>query len=103
MAKNSGRDQVRTGEIVTAKVDFAEINALYPQTVYSFYEMGGKHVWDKTRAAFVFDHYAPWPTINSVINHKKMRELAQTNELTTPTGACAIRSCRSSQHTAESA
>ena len=44
LAKNSGREQVSTGEIVTAKVDFAEINDLYLQTVYSFYEMGGEKV-----------------------------------------------------------
>ncbi len=31
LAKNSGRKDVRTGEIVTAKVDFAEINDLYHQ------------------------------------------------------------------------
>lgn len=51
LAKNSGREQVSTGEIVTAKVDFAEINDLYLQTVYSFYEMGGEKVWDSERAA----------------------------------------------------
>ena len=44
LAKNSGRAEVHTGEIVTAKVDFAEINDLYLQTVYSFYEMGGEKV-----------------------------------------------------------
>ena len=32
LAKNSGRAEVHTGEIVTAKVDFAEINDLYLQT-----------------------------------------------------------------------
>ena len=42
LAKNSGKSVVQTGEIVTAKVDFAEINDLYLQTVYSFYEMGGE-------------------------------------------------------------
>ena len=42
LAKNSGRESVSAGEIVTAKVDFAEINDLYLQTVYSFYEMGGE-------------------------------------------------------------
>ena len=46
MAKNSGRSQVSPGEIVTVKIDFAEINDLYLQTVYSFYEMGGTKVWD---------------------------------------------------------
>ena len=82
LAKASGLPAVTTGEIVTAKVDFAEINDLYLQTVYSFREMGGTKVWDKDRAAFVFDHYAPCPTIESARNHAEMREFAKENELT---------------------
>ena len=81
LAKNSGRESVRTGEIVTAKVDFAEINDLYLQTVYSFYEMGGEKVWDRERCAFVFDHYAPCPDVKSASNHKEMREFAKKNNL----------------------
>lgn len=81
LAKNSGRDHVTAGEIVTAKVDFAEINDLYLQTVYSFYEMGGEKVWDNTRCAFVFDHYAPAPDIKSSANHAEMREFAKKNNL----------------------
>ena len=42
LAKNNGKERVVPGEIVTAKIDFAEINDLYLQTIYSFYEMGGK-------------------------------------------------------------
>ncbi len=81
LARNSGRSEVRTGEIVTAKVDFAEINDLYLQTVYSFYEMGGEKVWDRTRCAFVFDHYAPCPDIKSAANHTEMRAFAKKNDL----------------------
>lgn len=81
LAKNSGRKKVSTGEIVTAKVDFAEINDLYLQTVCSFYEMGGETVWDNTRAAFVFDHYAPAPDIKSASNHEEMRGFAKKNNL----------------------
>lgn len=81
LAKNSGRKFVSTGEIVNAKVDFAEINDLYLQTVYSFYEMGGEKVWDSERAAFVFDHYAPAPDMKSAANHMEMREFAQKNQL----------------------
>lgn len=80
-AKNSGRKKVVPGEIVTAKVDFAEINDLYLQTVYSFYEMGGKKVWNSERAAFVFDHYAPAPDIKSAANHVEMRKFAKENNL----------------------
>ena len=81
LARNSGRESVRTGEIVTAKVDFAEINDLYLQTVYSFYEMGGEKVWDRERCAFVFDHYAPCPDVKSASNHREMREFARKNNL----------------------
>ena len=92
LAKNAGLPSVKTGEIVTAKVDFAEINDLYLQTVYSFYEMGGEKVWDKSRAAFVFDHYAPCPTIKTASNHNEMREFARKNDLTyhfdVNTGVC---------------
>ena len=42
LAKHSGRDQVVSGEIITADIDFAEINDLYLQTIYSFREMGAK-------------------------------------------------------------
>ena len=81
LAKNSGKKTVLTGEIVNAKIDFAEINDLYLQTVYSFYEMGGQKVWDRERCAFVFDHYAPCPDIKSAENHKAMREFAMKNDL----------------------
>ena len=81
LARNSGRETVRTGEIVTAKIDFAEINDLYLQTVYSFYEMGGQKVWDPERCSFVFDHYAPCPDVKSASNHREMREFAIKNNL----------------------
>lgn len=82
LAKNSGRETVSAGEIVTAKVDFAEVNDLYLQTVYSFKEMGGQKVWDRDRVAFVFDHYSPAPTIQSAKIHSEMRQFARENELT---------------------
>jgi 3-isopropylmalate dehydratase large subunit len=82
LAKASGQEKVSTGEIVMAKIDFAEINDLYLQTVYSFKEMNGDKVWDKDRVAFVFDHYAPAPTIKSAQIHKEMREFARENDFT---------------------
>lgn len=80
-ARHSGKSQVSPGEIVTAKVDFAEINDLYLQTVYSFYEMGGEKVWDREKCAFVFDHYAPTPDVKSADNHRQMRDFARKNQL----------------------
>ena len=82
LARHSGKKQVLAGEIVMAKVDFAEINDLYLQTITSFREMGGKCVWDNTKTAFVFDHYAPCPTIKTAQTHSAMRLFARENDLT---------------------
>lgn len=82
LARAAGRSHVEAGEIVTCKIDFAEINDLYLQTVYSFLEMGGEKVWDREKAAFVFDHYAPAPTIRTARIHREMRAFAAENGLT---------------------
>ncbi|MBK5261490.1 MAG: 3-isopropylmalate dehydratase large subunit [Peptostreptococcaceae bacterium] len=92
LARAAGRDKVTAGDIVKAKVDFAEINDLYLQTIYSFYEMGGKKVWDRDKLCFVFDHYAPTPTIKAAQNHKEMRkfvgEQGLTHHFDVNTGVC---------------
>jgi 3-isopropylmalate/(R)-2-methylmalate dehydratase large subunit len=81
LAKAAGRESVRAGEIVNCKIDFCEINDLYLQTVYSFYEMGGEKVWDNEKAAFVFDHYSPAPTIKTAQIHKEMRAFMKEQKL----------------------
>lgn len=81
LAKHSGLDHVVRGEIITADIDFAEINDLYLQTIYSFREMGGIKVWDRDKAAFVFDHYAPSPTIMAAQNHCEMRRFREEQGL----------------------
>jgi 3-isopropylmalate/(R)-2-methylmalate dehydratase large subunit len=82
MARAAGKASVETGEIVNCGVDFALINDLYPQTMYSFLEMGGTKVWDPDRAAFIFDHFSPSPTIRTSQIHKEMREFARVYGLT---------------------
>lgn len=82
LARASKKEEVKTGEIVIAEIDFCEINDLYLQTVYSFYEMGGGKVWDPERITFVFDHFAPASTIKAANIHKEMREFAKKQHLT---------------------
>ncbi|SMP62817.1 3-isopropylmalate/(R)-2-methylmalate dehydratase large subunit [Anoxynatronum buryatiense] len=92
MARAAGVPRVGAGEIVTVKVDFAEVNDLYLQTIYSFREMGGTSVWDPEKICFVFDHYAPAPTIRSAQIHKEMRgfvkEQGLTHHFDINTGVC---------------
>ena len=73
LAKAAGKEEVQTGEIVNCRVDLAEVNDLYLQTIRSFFEMGGKKVHDPERITFVLDHYAPAATIQQAENQKQMR------------------------------
>ncbi|MGH0053008.1 MAG: 3-isopropylmalate dehydratase large subunit [Sphaerochaetaceae bacterium] len=82
LARASGNKEVKAGQIIMANVDFAEVNDIYLQAIRSFYEMGGRQVWDKDKLTFVFDHYAPAPSIEGAQNHKKMREFAVSQNLT---------------------
>ena len=77
LARAAGRNKVKPGEFIVAKIDLAEINDLYLQVIFSFKEMGGDKVWDPQKITFVMDHYAPAPTIKAAENQRKMREFAQ--------------------------
>ena len=72
LARAAGKKSVSTGEIVTAGVE--EVNDLYLQVVTSFYQLGGTKVKKPEATTFVFDHYAPAPTIKAADNHRAMRE-----------------------------
>lgn len=77
LAHAAGKDSVSTGEIVNCRVDLAEVNDLYPQTIFSFYEMGGKRVHAPDRLTFILDHYAPASSIQQAENQKLMREFCR--------------------------
>lgn len=77
LAQAAGKDTVTTGEIVNCRVDLAEVNDLYPQAIFSFYEMGGKKVHSPNKIAFILDHYSPASSINQAENQKLMRKFCQ--------------------------
>src|SRR5665648_11843 len=77
LARAAGREHIKPGEFIVAKVDLAEINDLYLQVLLSFKEMGGDKVWDPQKITFIMDHYAPAPTIKAAENQRKMREFAR--------------------------
>lgn len=82
LARASGQEVVKPGQIVNARVDLAEVNDLYLQTLVSFDEMKASRVWDPTKIVFVLDHYAPAPTILSAANQKTMREFCERHGIT---------------------
>jgi 3-isopropylmalate/(R)-2-methylmalate dehydratase large subunit len=77
LARAAGQESVSTGQIVNCRVDLAEINDLYPQTIFSFHEMGGKWVHSPDRMTFILDHYAPASSIQQAENQKLMRDFCR--------------------------
>ena len=61
LARASGRQEVRPGDLVLAKVDFAMGHDLTipPSGKIMREQMGADHVWDPERVAVVQDHFQP--------------------------------------------
>jgi homoaconitate hydratase family protein len=76
LASHAGLERVSTGEIINCKIDVAGINDLYPQSMYSFREIGGIKVAAPENVVIFLDHYAPASTVKQAQNQKEFREFA---------------------------
>ena len=77
LAAASGKEQVRPGEIVIAKVDLVGINDVYLIVVKSFREMLGTDVYDPEKVFIILDHNTPASDLKVAEAHKSFREFAQ--------------------------
>jgi 3-isopropylmalate/(R)-2-methylmalate dehydratase large subunit len=82
LAAASGRDQVKPGEIVEAKVDMAMINEITgPLAIQAFKKIGKQKVWDNHRIVLVLDHQVPADSVKSAELHKIMRAFAKEQNI----------------------
>ena len=82
LAYASGRDEVKPGEIVQAKVDMAMANEITgPLAIKAFREIGIKRVWDNSRIVLVQDHQVPADTVKSAELHRIMRRFAEEQKI----------------------
>lgn len=78
LARASKRDEVRSGEYVTADIDLA-MNTDQLYLVYRILsEAGIKKVWDPNKVVSLIDHYSPPPTVESAEIGKKIREAVKS-------------------------
>ncbi len=78
LARASGREEVKPGEIVEARVDMAMVHDLTgPLTVKSFRRIGVKKVWDNERIVIIFDHLVPAASVRAAELQRIMREFAK--------------------------
>ncbi|MEM3194414.1 MAG: aconitase family protein, partial [Candidatus Bathyarchaeia archaeon] len=82
LAAASGKDYVRPGEIVDARVDMAMVNEITgPLAIQTFKRIGLKNVWDNQRIVLVLDHQVPADSVKSAELHKIMREFAKEQNI----------------------
>ena len=78
LASHSGREEVKPGEIVMAKLDFMLGNDVTtPLAIQKFRELGVKEVFDRERIAIVLDHFTPNKDIKAAEQCKFAREFAR--------------------------
>jgi len=82
LARNSGRDEVRPGDIVMCRVDLAMANDVTaPAAADAFARMGVPTVWDRSKIALVASHFAPAKDIASAKLMTRMRSFALEHDI----------------------
>ena len=77
-AAHSGREEVKPGELITAKVDITLANDITaPVAIKEFRKIGVNKVFDKSRVVFVPDHFVPNKDIKSAEQVKMIRDFSR--------------------------
>lgn len=83
LARHSGKESVRPGDLVMTKVDLAMANDITaPMAIDAFRKIGIRKVWDKDRIALVPSHFVPAKDIASASLGMRMRTFAHEQEIT---------------------
>ncbi len=81
-AAHSGRDFVKSGELINAKVDITLANDITgPIAISEFKKIGVKNVFDNSRVVFVPDHFVPNKDIKSAEQAKIVRDFSKEQNL----------------------
>ncbi|HMK53559.1 MAG TPA: homoaconitase large subunit [Methanobacteriaceae archaeon] len=83
LAKASGNNQIKAGEIVMANIDVAMTHDLTgPLSVESFKKIGVEKVWDPEKIVVIFDHQVPADSLEAAQNHIVMRQFVKEQGIT---------------------
>lgn len=83
LARHAGKDVVRPGELITARIDMVLGNDITsPLAISEFKKIGVDRVFDKDCIALVPDHFTPNKDIKSAEQSKLLREFAREHQIT---------------------
>ncbi|MFH1863143.1 MAG: aconitase/3-isopropylmalate dehydratase large subunit family protein, partial [bacterium] len=77
LARKSGYDRVRPGQIVFCRIDLAMgTDVTVPLSAEVFLQMGAERIFDANRVALINDHFVPAKDVKAAQLSKTMREFA---------------------------
>ena len=74
LARSSGNENVRPGQIVDATVDLLYMHEMLAMALIPFREIGTAAVWDPSKIVVTLDHWVPPPTPEIAKMHQTIRE-----------------------------
>ena len=82
LAAHAGLDEVKPGQLITAKLDITLANDITgPVAIKEFKKIGIDKVFDQKRVVFVPDHFVPNKDIKSAQQAKMVREFSKEQNL----------------------
>ena len=82
LAAHAGLDEVKTGQLITAKTDIVLSNDITgPVAIREMIKVGITDVFDKDRIAMIPDHFSPTKDIKSAEQCKTVRDFAKAHDL----------------------
>ena len=77
LAAHAGKERVRAGELISAKLDMVLGNDITsPVAINEFYKYGFEQVFDKEKISLVMDHFTPNKDIKAATQAKQCRDFA---------------------------
>ncbi|MEA2054621.1 MAG: 3-isopropylmalate dehydratase large subunit [Candidatus Thermoplasmatota archaeon] len=77
LARASGEETVKPGDIVDAKVDYAMSHDNAALVIKKFKEIGKERVWNNKKIVIILDHRAPANTIKTAEGHQSIRKFVK--------------------------
>jgi 3-isopropylmalate/(R)-2-methylmalate dehydratase large subunit len=82
IAKASGKNNVRLGDIVDANVDIIMVHDLTgPLAIEAFKKIGVSEVWDNKKVVIILDHQIPAESVKMAELHKMLRKFAKEQNI----------------------
>lgn len=81
LARSSGRDRVKPGQIVQARIDVAMSHENADLVIRHFRSIGLERVWDPDRIVIIFDHRIPAESERTAELHKRVRAFVKEQHI----------------------